>query len=160
MQGNAAALPPLWRLLMLGNTMWPKRLDSKPKEVANSTTTDSTKALGDVAEDLALRYLLGQGLSLVQRNYSTPGRGGGEIDLIMRQADQTLVFVEVRARKNADFGGAAASISVGKRRRIVLAAKFYLSRLRSWPPCRFDVVTVQGPRGHEVVQWLPAAFNA
>lgn len=141
--------------------MWPKRLDSKPKKVAtNSTTTNSTKALGDVAEDLALRYLLDQGLSLVQRNYSTPGRGGGEIDLIMRQADHTLVFVEVRARKSNDFGGAAASISASKRRRIVLAARFYLSRLHTWPPCRFDVITVQGVRGQAVVQWLPAAFNA
>jgi len=131
-----------------------------PKAVVTNSTTNTTKALGDVAEDLAMRYLLDQGLSLVQRNYSTPGRGGGELDLIMRQADHTLVFVEVRARNSADFGGAAASISAGKRRRIVLAARFYLSRLPSWPPCRFDVVTVQGARGQEVVQWLQAAFDA
>ena len=76
-------------------------MGNKPVGVANS----NTKAVGDAAEDLALRYLLKQGLELVQRNYATPGRGGGEIDLIMRQADATLVFVEVRARTSSTFGG-------------------------------------------------------
>ena len=50
----------------------------------------TTKQTGDEAEDLALRHLQAQGLQLVQRNYRTPGRGGGEIDLIMRDADSTL----------------------------------------------------------------------
>ena len=43
----------------------------------------TTKQAGDAAEDLALGYLRGQGLRLHARNYRTPGRGGGEIDLIM-----------------------------------------------------------------------------
>lgn len=93
---------------------------------------------------------------LVQRNYRTPGRGGGEIDLIMREADGTLVFVEVRSRSRADFGGAGASIGAVKRQRIIFAARHYLLRCRTLPPCRFDVVLIE-PGG---VQWLRAAFDA
>ena len=116
----------------------------------------STKQRGDQAEDLALRHLLAAGLRLVQRNYRTPGRGGGEIDLILRAPDGTLVFVEVRQRSRSDFGGAAASVVGVKQRRIIFAARHYLLRLRTQPPCRFDVVLVE-PEG---LQWLQAAFDA
>ena len=69
----------------------------------------TTKQVGDAAEDAALHYLQQSGLRLLDRNYRTPGRGGGEIDLIMRAPDGTCVFVEVRQRKSASHGGAAAS---------------------------------------------------
>jgi putative endonuclease len=55
----------------------------------------TTKRVGDAAEERALQFLQEQGLRLLVRNYRTPGRGGGEIDLIMRAPDATLVFVEV-----------------------------------------------------------------
>ena len=71
----------------------------------------NTKQRGDAAEQRALRYLLDHGLTLLACNYRTPGRGGGEIDLIVRDDDGTLVFVEVRSRTRDDFGGAGASIS-------------------------------------------------
>ena len=71
----------------------------------------TTKQAGDAAEDRALAHLQAQGLRLLERNYRTPGRGGGEIDLVMREPDGTVVFVEVRQRASAAFGGAAASIS-------------------------------------------------
>jgi len=116
----------------------------------------TTKQSGDAAEGEALRYLQKQGLQLVQRNYRTPGRGGGEIDLVMVETDGTTVFVEVRARATATHGGAAASIGFVKQRRIVFAARHYLARLRQIPPCRFDVVLVE-PGG---VEWLKAAFDA
>lgn len=116
----------------------------------------STKHTGDVAEDEALRHLQRQGLRLLQRNYRSPGRGGGEIDLIMQTPDGTTVFVEVRSRAKAGHGGAAASIDVFKQRRIVFAARHYLLRQRPLPPCRFDVVLVE-PAG---LQWLQAAFDA
>ena len=118
--------------------------------------TGTTKQAGDAAEDEALRYLKRQGLHLLQRNYRSPGRGGGEIDLIMATPDGTTVFVEVRSRASTAHGGAAASISVFKQRRIVFAARHYLLRQRHVPPCRFDVVLVE-PTG---VQWLKAAFDA
>jgi putative endonuclease len=122
----------------------------------DNTQPTSTKRIGDAAEDEALQYLQAQRLRLVMRNYRTPGRGGGEIDLIMQAPDNTLVFVEVRKRKSTRHGGAAASVGRVKQRRIVFAAQFYLLKLRTLPPCRFDVVEVT-PDG---LAWLKAAFDA
>ncbi len=119
------------------------------------TGTRTAKAAGDAAESLALAHLLRAGLRLVARNYRTPGRGGGEIDLILRDG-ATLVFVEVRRRASRDFGGALASVGHVKRRRIVFAARHFLLRLGAPPPCRFDVVAVEG----EQVRWVKAAFDA
>jgi putative endonuclease len=119
-------------------------------------TPTTTKRVGDAGEDRALQYLQQQGLRLVARNYRTPGRGGGEIDLIVRAPDGTLVFVEVRVRSTSRFGGAAASVGALKQRRIVFAARHYLLRLPVVPPCRFDVVVLEG----DTVQWLQAAFDA
>jgi putative endonuclease len=116
----------------------------------------TTKQSGDAAEARALAHLQAAGLKLVARNYRTPGRGGGEIDLILRERDGTLVFVEVRRRASRDFGGAAASVGGIKQRRIVFAARHYLMRLPAPPPCRFDVVGVEGDR----IEWLRAAFDA
>jgi putative endonuclease len=118
----------------------------------------TTKASGDRAEDRALRHLQQQGLRLLERNYRVargPHARGGEVDLIMRDArDGSLVFVEVRARASARHGGAAASISIAKQRRIVFAAQHYLLRIATPPPCRFDVVALDG----DAIQWLQAAF--
>lgn len=123
----------------------------------NLKQTDVTTRLrGNAAEDAALAHLLAAGLTLVERNYRTPGRGGGEIDLVMREAGGTLVFVEVRARAGTTHGGAAASVGGVKQRRIVLAARHYLMRHKSPPPCRFDVVAIDGNH----IEWLKAAFDA
>ena len=123
----------------------------------NLKQTDITTRLrGNAAEDAALAHLLAAGLTLVERNYRTPGRGGGEIDLVMREAGGTLVFVEVRARAGTTHGGAAASVGGVKQRRIVLAARHYLMRHRSPPACRFDVVAIDGNH----IEWLKAAFDA
>ena len=116
----------------------------------------TTKQLGDAAEDAALHYLQRANLRLLERNYRTPGRGGGEIDLIMRAPDGTTVFVEVRQRKSASHGGAAASVGAVKQRRIIFAARHYLMRLREPPPCRFDVVLIEMGE----ITWLHAAFDA
>jgi putative endonuclease len=122
------------------------------KKAADATT----KQRGDAAEEAALAHLRAAGLALVARNYRTPGRGGGEIDLIMRDSrDGTLVFVEVRQRASTSHGGAAHSITGVKKRRIVFAARHYLSRLRVLPPCRFDVVLVEAR-----IEWIRAAFDA
>ena len=122
---------------------------------ASGNATSTTRSRGAAAEDQALAYLQAQGLRAVARNYRTPGRGGGEIDLVMQDRDGTLVFIEVRSRSSSAFGGAGASIGAVKQRRIVLAARHYLLRLPSPPPCRFDVVLVE-----ETVQWIQAAFDA
>ena len=121
----------------------------------------TTKSRGDEAEERALQHLLAQGLTLVERNYRVargPSARGAEVDLIMRapDADGTLGCVEVRQRSGRTHGGAAATVTRGKQRRCILGAQFYLSTLKVWPPCRFDVVAIDG----EEVTWLPAAFDA
>ena len=115
-------------------------------------------SVGQEGEAQALKYLLGQGQTLVERNYRVaagPSRRAGEVDLILRDVDGTLVFVEVRKRSSAAHGGAAGSIQSAKRRRIVYAAQHYLRTMPSPPPCRFDVVAIDGPQ----LQWFRAAFE-
>ena len=129
-------------------------LGKKTAAVAKPAST--TRQRGAAAEDRALAHLQAAGLRLLERNYRTPGRGGGEIDLIVRERDGTLVFVEVRSRASSAFGGAGASITSAKQRRIIFAARHYLMRLGAPPPCRFDAVLVEG----DSVQWLRAAFDA
>jgi len=119
----------------------------------------STKAVGDSAEDRALAHLQRQGLQLLRRNYRLAGgprQRGAEIDLILRAPDGTLVFVEVRARSSTGHGGAAGSVSGAKQRRIVRAAQHFLLSWAELPPCRFDVVAIDG----DSLQWLPGAFDA
>lgn len=129
-------------------------------EAPHAAAVPARKAAGDAAEARALQWLGARGLEAVARNYRVargPRARGGEVDLILRDRDGTLVFVEVRARADTRHGGAAASIGAGKRQRIVFAAQHFLMRYGSAPPpCRFDVVTVEG----EHIQWLPAAFDA
>ena len=127
---------------------------NKPEGQAPKRST--TKQKGDAAEDRALRYLQTQGLQLVQRNYRTPGRGGGEIDLVMQASDGTLIFIEVRQRALASHGGALASVSASKQRRIVFAARYFLLKYRCMPPCRFDVVALDS----DALHWYKAAFDA
>jgi putative endonuclease len=122
----------------------------------------TTKSRGDAAEGVARRYLQAAGLRFVEANFKTPGRGGGEIDLVMRAPDGTLVFVEVRQRTGRSHGGAAASIGAVKQQRIVFAARHYLMRFGRPPPCRFDVVLVEGSADPATarIEWLQAAFDA
>lgn len=118
----------------------------------------TTKEVGDDGEARALAHLLRHGLVLVRRNYRVaagPRSRGGEVDLILRDRDGTLVFVEVRARARASHGGAAASIGVIKQRRVIFAAQHFLRAFASPPPCRFDVVAIEGDR----LEWLRAAFD-
>jgi putative endonuclease len=119
----------------------------------------SAKSAGDRAEALALQHLLRHGLGLVCCNYRVargPRARGGEVDLILRERDGTLVFVEVRCRADASHGGALASVSATKQRSLVFAAQHYLARLPHMPPCRFDVVAVEGT----ALQWVRGAFEA
>ncbi len=111
---------------------------------------------GDAVEQLARDLLYSHGLQDVARN---AGYRVGELDLVMRDGT-TLVFVEVRYRRNAGYGGGAESIDARKRLRLVRAAQVFLSRHPRWmaAPCRFDVVEASGepPR----LQWIRDAFRA
>jgi putative endonuclease len=104
---------------------------------------------GAAAEALAAEYLAARGLAILVRNYRCRS---GEIDLIARDRD-TLVFVEVRLRSSAAFGGAAASITAAKRRRIARAARHYLAMLGREPPCRFDAILLDALDSQRI-EWL------
>jgi putative endonuclease len=127
-----------------------------PTIQSKTLAKQTTKQRGDDAEEAALQFLQQQGLRLLHRNYRTPGRGGGEIDLILQESDSTVVFVEVRQRAGSRFGGALGSIGTAKQRRIIFAARYFLWRWRVLPPSRFDVVAWE-PDG---MVWFKAAFEA
>lgn len=109
---------------------------------------------GSRAEALAAAHLERHGLSVVERNFRVRG---GEVDLICRDG-RVLVFVEVRLRSSARFGGAAASITAAKRRRVILAAQHYLAG-RTQPSCRFDCVLFDA-LDPPCMEWLKNAFAA
>lgn len=109
---------------------------------------------GSGAERYAESFLRYHNLVLIQRNYRCRF---GEIDLIMRDGT-TLVFVEVRMRTNAAFGGAAASITSVKQGKLLRTARHYLASLKFEPPCRFDAVLLSGHDGEDV-EWIKNAFG-
>lgn len=113
--------------------------------------------IGAAAEDAALAFLIANGLASLARNVRYPF---GEIDLIVRDAAM-LVFVEVRFRRNSNFGGAAVSVDAGKRRKIARAAQAWLSSHRQFSnaPCRFDVVAVTAASAGLQCEWIRSAFT-
>jgi putative endonuclease len=115
--------------------------------------TSQAKARGNLAEALVADYLQVRGLRLIERNYNCRL---GEIDLILADGP-TLVFAEVRLRRNLDYGGAAASITAAKRQRILRAARHYLSG-RPEAPCRFDVILLDA-LDPDRIEWIKDAFG-
>jgi putative endonuclease len=109
---------------------------------------------GQAAEARAARYLEAQGLKIIARNYRSRY---GEIDLIAHDG-ATVVFVEVRARRSAAFGGAAASITAAKRDKLTRTALAWLAAQGRNPRCRFDAVLLTGEAG--AVEWIRDAFSA
>jgi putative endonuclease len=107
---------------------------------------------GARAEERCAGMLRAAGLRLLERNWRCRL---GEIDLIAEEGE-VLVFAEVRMRRGWGFGGAAESVTAGKRARLVAAARLYLSR-RPQTQCRFDVFLVDGPAGD--VKWIRDAFG-
>ena len=119
---------------------------------------DRRQLSGSAAETAAARFLAGHGLQPLDANVRYRD---GEIDLVMRDGT-VLVFVEVRYRASDGFGGAAASVTPAKQRRLIRAATRYLAAHRAYAqlPCRFDVVCATGDPQAPEMQWLPAAFDA
>ena len=120
----------------------------------NDTTRQTSGSAGRQAEDLAARFLEKKKLRIIARNYRCRG---GEIDLVCRDG-KVLVFVEVRLRQNTAFGGAAASVTAIKQRRIILAAQhFLMSHSLANSDCRFDCVLLNGVSENHI-EWLRDAF--
>ncbi|ASQ44594.1 YraN family protein [Legionella clemsonensis] len=115
----------------------------------------STRKRGLAIEQQAQVYLEAQGLKPVISNYQCRL---GEIDLIMREGNY-LVFIEVRARASAAFGGAAASVTYRKQQKIIKTASHYLLRtkLTDKQPIRFDVLSFEGETPQ--INWIKNAFG-
>ena len=120
---------------------------------------NSTRHRGKLQEQRAQRFLAGEGLALVQANFQCRA---GEVDLIMRDRQGSIVFVEVRYRSSDRYGSALETIGPVKQRRLRLAANFFLNA-RKWQhyPCRFDVVAITGcgPGEADRVEWIRDAFS-
>ncbi len=134
------------------------RFNNKDKPTDNRTVK---RKVGDEKERLAEDFLLQQGFTLIERNFFCKM---GEIDLIMKDKDY-LVFIEVRYRESQEFGGALASITAGKQRKLRRTAEFYLLQAfgNTPPPCRFDVIAIEGglnPKGNseDEIHWISNAF--
>lgn len=123
--------------------MWFKREDKRTEK----------RIKGDDKERLAEDYLAAKHFTVIERNFLCKR---GEIDLIMKDQDY-LVFIEVRYRETQEFGGALASITAGKQKKLRRAAEYYLLKHfgNTPPPCRFDVVGIEG---QDEIMWIKNAF--
>ena len=126
------------------------------------------RARGALVEAAARRHLLDAGLHAIAANANYRG---GELDLVMLDHGRfdrggrdgaSVVFVEVRYRSHAGFGGGAVSIDARKRRKLVHAAQLFLATHRQFAnaPCRFDVVIADGDPAAPNITWLRDAFRA
>ncbi|WP_201752292.1 YraN family protein [Burkholderia pyrrocinia] len=123
-----------------------------PRAGDNFSGAAQSKPVGAAFEQRARQFLERRGLVFVAANVTMRG---GELDLVMREPDGMLVFVEVRARRSVRHGGAAASVGWRKRRRLVAAALQFWARHDAGAACRFDVVAFEAGR----LVWLRDAFR-
>ena len=118
---------------------------------------DSTQDKGQTSESFALQYLVDNGLQYLTKNYRNRQ---GEIDIILLE-DDIYVFVEVKYRKNNQFGGAISAVTYKKTQKIKQCAKFYLQQegLNEYnTPCRFDIIALEGDINKPQITWLKNAF--
>lgn len=146
--------------------MWRPRKRAEPSAAPPPVTRPRTprQRAGDAAEDAACAHLQAAGCTILGRNLRYRE---GELDIVVRDGE-TVVFVEVRLRSSARFGGAGASVDGFKQRKLLRAAQHWLQQTygdgprggraaRSWPACRFDVVTADTSG---VTEWIRDAFGA
>lgn len=107
---------------------------------------------GKAYEKLAADFISRRGLDILEHNFCCRF---GEIDIIARDGEH-IVFIEVKYRKSAEFGHSLEMVSRQKQKKLVAAAKYYLSRLSCTPYCRFDVIAIGGSDNQ--IDWITNAF--
>lgn len=128
----------------------------------DKNTHMNKRTMGTKKEALAERYLVQKGICIVCRNYRVRQ---GEIDLIgwemvqnpfTNKRERTLLFIEVKYRKNKNAGGALAAVTLAKQRQICRVSLFYLNHQNISPdtPIRYDVVAIEG----DEITWVKNAF--
>ena len=120
----------------------------------NLNPFSSRSSKGKAAEELACNHLKKNGLSLIDKNFHSRH---GEVDLIMQHHD-ALVFIEVRYRKNLDYGGAKASVTPAKQQKIQKTALYYMQKKGREFNARFDVVAITGENNNLTIEWIKNAF--
>jgi putative endonuclease len=117
----------------------------------------NSKDKGYEAESIALEYLCKKGLKLLERNFLIRA---GEIDLIMHDGE-SIIFVEVRYRKESDFGDGAASVTKAKQRKLGRTALAYLQKhKKNNEYCRFDVISItKDLHSPSTIDWIKNAFD-
>jgi len=115
-----------------------------------------SRQIGDRSEEIASVYLQGNGLKVVTRNFRSPR---GELDIVMEDGE-TLVFVEVRFRRNQRFGSGAESVDRHKQQRLITSAAYYLQKNHQYSnrPTRFDVVSISMEANQPSIDWIQDAF--
>jgi putative endonuclease len=117
-----------------------------------------SKELGNWAEQLACDHIQQQGWQILARNYHCRS---GELDIVACH-QSTLAFIEVKYRRSNHYGGALASITPSKRRRLISAAQTFLQNYSQFKSrqARFDLIAISGrPKQQLKLQWLPAIFS-
>lgn len=124
--------------------------------VAGMITKAKHLVKGENAENTACEYLQHQGLKLLARNSRSPY---GEIDIVMLDGE-TLVFVEVRYRKNSSFGLAQETVGTSKQQRIIRSAQWFLQQNSRYSEtaCRFDIIAINSINSENKVTWIKDAF--
>lgn len=118
------------------------------------------RKVGNQAEKIALAHLCERGLKLIEANYFTKF---GEIDIIMLdKSDESLVFIEVRYRENANFGSAINTVTIDKQRKIIRTAQHFLQQSSHYDDfiCRFDVIGLESDLKYPKINWIKDAFEA
>ena len=113
---------------------------------------------GQDAEDMACHYLTAQGLKLLCRNFHSPR---GELDVVMEDGS-SIVFVEVRYRKQIRFGSGAESVNHTKQAKLVATALYFLQKYPKYHnrPARFDVVSITQQARQAEIDWIKDAFQS
>lgn len=122
-----------------------------------SNKTKATTEIGKLSEQLAAKYLITNGLTIIETNFHCRF---GEIDIIAKN-DKTLIFVEVKYRSDVNYGGAISAVATSKQEKIKKSARIYLQQqaLNEYnTACRFDVIAMQGQLNSPEITWLTNAF--
>lgn len=115
------------------------------------------RVIGDGNEDLASNYLISQGVKILARNFRCRQ---GEIDIIARDKEY-LCFIEVKFRKDSNYGKPQEAVNISKQKKISKVSRFYLySKNLSFDiPIRYDVIAVSLNEGITTVKWIKNAFD-
>lgn len=113
-----------------------------------------SRVLGHSFENEAAKYLEKQGFRIIARNVSY---GFGELDLVAKD-NTTLVFVEVKYRRDARYSAPFEAVTTAKQKKIIKAAQAYLQKISPTPSCRFDVISMTGSGENLEIDHIKDAF--